>query len=88
MATCRTVEELTQDTFILGLAEFLDQCSDDLSPAGDGCDRCSCLEECGEFWERIEPKKNNRLSVKELMGYFKEFQRIRGRRQLKMLFTV
>ena len=88
MAAVKCPEPPVQDNYIIELGDLLDQCSDDLSPGGDGCDRCSCAKECFDLWESIEPKRNNRLSSSEAVRLMMDFSMIRARRQLKMLLTV
>jgi hypothetical protein len=88
MAAVKCPELPVLDNYIQALADLLDGCSDDLSPAGDGCDRCSCFRECCDLWESIEPERNNQLTPKEAIRLMREFQQIRARRQLRMRLTV
>ncbi|MGI2336878.1 MAG: hypothetical protein ACRKGH_09625 [Dehalogenimonas sp.] len=71
------------------LAELLKGSPDDykdyvIRGKGDGCERCSCAGECCDIWERIEPKRHNRLSSFEAVALMREFSMLRLRRQLRL----
>lgn len=77
-----------EDQYLETLASLMDECSDDLSKAGNGCDMCSAADDCRRFWESIQPGRGNQLSIRELRFLTREFQQIRAARQVLMLLTV
>ena len=76
------------DHNLIDLAGLLDECSDELSPGGDGCSRCSCTRACFKLWSNVKPARDNHLSVKEYYKYAEQFEKLKGRRQLIMVELV
>ncbi|BAS31178.1 hypothetical protein [Dehalococcoides mccartyi] len=86
MTTTELNELCDASDLFLELQRELFKCADELGK--EGCSICTCQRACTRLWEKIQPSRNNRLSITELRIYREQFKALRFRRQRYLLLPA